>query len=730
MRRNPLLLIAVLLALRLCCQDDHLVLPVFPAAWNNESAIILEVKKEFQAVAGYMDEVIVKEKQKRKILLRDKAALEAFSEIYIPMSEYDNSSFNIFASAASTKFSAAVYKKNGQKIELKTSEAIPMQVSSSRNIFWGSYTYMKKLAVPNLETGDVIEYEYSTRSGGRPQVISRIDIAEKYPVLKLSVEFDIPYYYHFAQVSINSSSSLTGPQREKLQPRTLSLYLDSVPKWTEELWSYEAQTFPAIRYLVSYDPSFRLEDPATYKKEVQKQLAGYLFSSGNYKANKHYVKEISQWLKKNQQPGEGSLSVAKKAWYYFRYLVLRDAAAGTLNDLRNGHPEQISDELFCTILLQVLNEFKVPSRLVCFVPRDKGNLDHALSPWEYNLAVKAGEGEYIVLFNFTSNTLHTDVPSNCDGTAAYAFTANKNWSRAKFHWILSINPTFVVLPSLVYIVENGIRSSKRKFDLDKISIPPSHPREHTVHSTYQLNLSPLPSGDSLLTIRKTAKTGNFKNENNFRLLDMESNLSEDEKQLGLTSVKKEESLAATKYHAAEAAARIKKRLEYLSTELSADDIPVVRYDDYVVNSSGRFENNPALSFEERFVLTGLYNRPAENTFVLNAGLIIGAQVTLKEEDMERTNDAFFPNPRTIKNTITLTLPEGFKAANLEDFRFDVKNVTGSFVSSATQMENVVTIETTKIYNSSVVKKDNWKDMTAWLDAAYHFTQKKMIFIKE
>ena len=45
----------------------------------------------------------------------------------------------------------------------------------------------------------------------------------------------------------------------------------------------------------------------------------------------------------------------------------------------------------------------------------------------------------------------------------------------------------------------------------------------------------------------------------------------------------------------------------------------------------------------------------------------------------------------------ITLPEGYSAHGLEDLNFSVDNAASSFVSEATALGNVITINVTKTY---------------------------------
>ncbi len=695
--------------------------------WHNESAIVLELDKEYEAFSGFQDEIIIREKIHKKILLKDEAALQAFSTLHISVSEYDNST-----GETSNNLKVSVRKKNGQVLELSNNDAFVLKMSYDKNLQVNAFTYLKKIAIPGLEINDTLEYEYTTSSGDREFFIGNVLLAEEYPIRKMKVSFEVESSLAFSYTTNNCSLILQrNGDRNGTTSRNYSVQLDSVSKQKGELWSYESRTIPSIRFKTEYDPEFQLlrSDP---KKTLQNSIATYLYNSDSYKENRHYIKKIKKHLRNLFNSKVNEDSVAIKGWYYFRYLILRDLHSDAPYKSENEKELNISDELYCSIMLQLLREMNVPAKLICYVPRNKGDLNYALSPWDYKIAVQVGEGKNaFILYNFSEVSTHGDVPENADGVEAFSFSANKSYRKTKFRWVLTLNPTLIILPGAVYVTEASVKKIRQKEDLKKTETHKADPFSNLLSAEYFVDISELQKNDSLGVSRVTTKTGNFKKEGIANLISHDEAFAEDQNQFEQKSkIKKNSNETEDKYFALLGLLQEEKCRNYLISSIEENEIDVLKYDDFKLLSSGRSIISQSLIYKENYIIGNTYNKADTNTFIITPGAITGSQLALSEHEMTRSSDVYFGFPRAIKNKIFITVPVGYKAGNLHDFNIHNESSSGYFTSTAKQEGNSVIIEMTKVYVVNHVKKEDWPEMTTWLEAAYHFTQKKLIFSKE
>jgi hypothetical protein len=66
---------------------------------------------------------------------------------------------------------------------------------------------------------------------------------------------------------------------------------------------------------------------------------------------------------------------------------------------------------------------------------------------------------------------------------------------------------------------------------------------------------------------------------------------------------------------------------------------------------------------------------------------------------------------------------------LQDLNFDVDNESGAFVSAAKLEGDKLTISTKKVYKKNYDRKEMWANYVAFLEAAYKFTQVKIVLKK-
>jgi flagellar hook assembly protein FlgD len=116
-------------------------------------------------------------------------------------------------------------------------------------------------------------------------------------------------------------------------------------------------------------------------------------------------------------------------------------------------------------------------------------------------------------------------------------------------------------------------------------------------------------------------------------------------------------------------------------------------------------------------------------YAVELGKVIGAQVEVTQKEKQRDYNIWIDYAKEFQNIIKFQIPTGYKAEGLENFNFNVDNTAGAFVSKASLVGNQVIITTSKKYKANYLPKEEWNNLTACLDAAFNFTQKKLILKK-
>ncbi|MEM9822306.1 MAG: DUF3857 domain-containing protein [Bacteroidota bacterium] len=163
-----------------------------PAKWSGESKVMLAQKSHLSFFRNTKaDNNSIKGVIRKRILLQDKNAVEDFSEFYFQESE-------------TVKIN--LIKKSGEEIPVDISNAIEVETEVpdyySSNYQSSSY---RKLAIPNLEVGDIIDY-FVVFTENRNTTISFFStLSESYPILAQEIIFDIDKLWSFYFNSFNDA---------------------------------------------------------------------------------------------------------------------------------------------------------------------------------------------------------------------------------------------------------------------------------------------------------------------------------------------------------------------------------------------------------------------------------------------------------------------------------------------------------------------------------------------
>ena len=155
---------------------------------------------------------------------------------------------------------------------------------------------------------------------------------------------------------------------------------------------------------------------------------------------------------------------------------------------------------------------------------------------------------------------------------------------------------------------------------------------------------------------------------------------------------------------------------------------VISIDTFIHLQTGTRPGKPILSDKTEFTLADLTKKVGDK-YLVELGKIIGFQAEVSKDERVRLNNIWLDFPKELNNTIRFKIPDGYIAEGLENFNFNVDNEAGKFSSKALLENGYVIITTQKIYKLGFMPKEQWPNLVNMLDAAFNFTQKKMILRK-
>lgn len=679
-----------------------------PDKWKNESAVVIAQKANFSYWKRNA-RVEGEEMVRKRVKLLDKAAVDEFSEFYF-----------IDAGLGETQeIGIRIIKPNGTQVDVNTDNAV--KVTSSINIpsvfrSYYSYSSYKKLAVPNLEAGDIIDYFYYTYNKTRSDYF-HFTLSSSYPIMSQKFYFNVDKDFSINFNSYNGAPKLestgTGTDwkgRPNERVKTYTLTDKDRPRLKKENWDYAFRHEPSVKFMLFFihgayankSTEFFNEDNTPKTSVDKKEVAESVDILLNQSTYDLYSKDIIRYLDKNYKNEKDDLKFATLAYYYFRYLYLTqeigyDGKMTHRYDLEDYKYRRMSDEYFFKVFDAVLTHYEINYDVIATMNRNNGTLDDLLLWDELVLGFRVGGEKGAYFFPFDIYNSHETNNYNIDGTEAYAYQMFPETKETIIKRVMLP----VTTAGMNNITTVSSVSMDENMELLKVA------REVTVTGMYKPSYSTALIGHDYVVEEELRLDPQFVDE------------------APASTQKKRDELKKKKEANAE---EIRKVLMEEMKSLAEEDFEVQSYDRFELVQSGRMPEKPKMIFREEMKAKSLLNKAGKN-YMLDVGKLIGEQIKLEEKDMTREHDVYMQYARSSNNEITIEIPAGYTVDGLNDLNMNVDNASGKFLSTATLNGNKLVIKTEKQYKKAYDKKESWPQMIAFLDAAYKFSQKKVILKK-
>ena len=680
-----------------------------PEEYKDESAVILKEKTHLSFLsrrAGQVCKGIVR----RRILIQQASELETFTEYYYQESDI-----------AGLKH----IKPDGTVIEIDLENAIKVESeipSYYRNGFQKQAYY--KTAIPNLEVGDIIDSykvfaEYYT--SGEIELMSTI--SSEYPMVSFDVIVDVDDKWTFRRRAFNTDNEFVlsreqGVDKKGNQSKGVKRYIlneSNLASAKYERWAYPFMTNPGIKLMgvtkasVYYDRS----DKSQKKLDISEEFRGAMATNGQYVgAMMPIMKKIYKSAIKKKSDKEKP-DIIYNAFKYFNAvnntMDITEAMRFNEGDLHylSHNYASLNDGWFSAMYSHILNKEGIKSHIAMVVPEYLGGIDAAVtsSEIEYGVYVPSVDKYYWTVDNYRA-------PGD---------EYNK------------------VMGATGYLMPYADRSSRNP-SKKSITIPYSNHKKNTNETIMTVTVNE----DNSMDFDRTLKlTGLYKTDYNSFLL-YHTFFGKENILDFCTSDHKEKILDyEVNGFTKKAARKMNTSLGELGQEVDEyyeirdknidewikGDFRVDEIQDFETVSFGTSQKDNNLETKMQFT-SSEYIKKAGPNLIFEIGALISPQVELSDEEInERERDAFINYEKTISNDITVTLPAGLTAHGLDALQFNVDNDYGSFVSTVIQDGQILKINTSKIYKKTLVPIANWNDLAEMLEAAYQFTQQKVILKK-
>lgn len=649
--------------------------------------------------------MLVEETERKEVLLKDKSAIETYSMLYFRQATDGDA------------FVARVIKKDGSTIPVDLEDAVHIEDPRSVPGAFRSYTEPKissfyqptyfKIAVPDLEEGDIIEYEYrhfnSRNYADNPQY------KEFDPVYYLCNR-ELPVVRQIIEVTTEDDNYWVTYKSMKRAPAFTDHTVGGkkVYRWEDDnreklkdvRYVDDFKEYPSIKFQVVYarnrshdlvwfksDADMQNDIPAN---ELAEKAKAFWFESGKVQNTGDYAAGLSQGIeatvngiyknmKKRNTTDEPDDEYVRKAYYCIR-------AATLYNNW--------SDYAFAKVFSGLLARKRLDHDILVTTYNGICDLDKVAFSEELAWVVRY-KGKYYA--NPEEHGNPEDLPVYLNGNASISFNYKTDKEKPK----TDVLPLSDTTDNMLY--------TKLDASLDMQAL-----ENITVAKTVQAK------GLAKDGIAADALAMTPFMETDFRNYDGTSMYE------GLTPQQSEKAIGdfsqAKKDWKEDKPKMMKEEAE------SEYNATVEKYNDFKIVDDGRSFKKRTLKYTESFVLGGL-TATAGDDILLSLPALIGNQPKITKDERPRTLPIDVRYPRTLLYTITCSVPDGYTVKGLRNLTRHLDNDCGSFTSTAAVKDGVLEIDVRKLYKVKNMDAAKWPELCALLDAVYTFSQSKVVLQK-
>ena len=679
-----------------------------PEKWKGFSGVILAQKTKFvfDKVQG-ADKLNVYETGHRKIQLLDKDAVSRYSEFYFRTGHLnDGFSLHIIkpdGSVDTVSLLTAVLVEDVDDVPGAFTPYFDKQSTIKNNS--KSVNVYYKLAVSNLEPGDIIDYAYRVFNDNDVARMNNLEFDpiyflchREYPVMSQQFEINVDEKSYVNSKSLNGAPEFTEGSANGY--KTFTWKDSDREKIKDTRWVNEYMTLPMVKFQIIYSKTsdageLFISDRGELKKSVTPEELAKKVNRIYEKMNDGGGRKLTQdnlignytssllgtteyHLKKTEAYDVRDEDFIKRVYYILRHT--------------NGiYGKSLGSQYFSYVVLQTLKKKGIPAELVITTSNSTTLMKDVIFGQELIWLVKVKDK---FIFDFTSNSNPYNLYDDYLGNEAYIITLGN-----------SPTATAITLPSTstneninAYAIDASLDDK-----IENINVVSTDELKGVFKQEYE-------GAVLLYTNAYDQDYLSYYGESDYEHLPEKQ---QDEIQRLLFARKQEYK---------------KRKPLYMKQRLQNDFDNVVSYDNFNLITDGRTFNKQELKYSETFVVGDLTRKAGKNFLVSVPGLM-GGQAQVKPEDRQRKYDIDVRYPRTLTWNINFTIPAGYAVKGLQDLNQNIDNEIGSFITKAVIEGNILKLNISKVYKQARISKDNFNKLLEFIDAAYNFSQRRILLKK-
>jgi len=681
--------------------DSMFQLTECPTNYKEASSVVLASKVHIAFLKNSVKEYnLTKVVLRKRILLNDATSVKEFSEFHYHNSEYVGISH---------------IKKGEKSINIDLSKAVKVStdIPNRYKDRFHNESYFK-IAIANLEIGDIIDFHKVFKQGYQTYIELNIPLASTEPIIKQEIIFDVDkkwtlYYDGFNgadNFEIDPKGGFDQKGRRRKTVKRISFKSNNDVSHGSERWNYEFLHIPHIKIMAVPPNSFLYSDKAGLLRGLDPKKTLTRKRKSN---DRDYLKDYIDLFKLKEIDADQAIEFLYKS-IRSRYLKIGDPNSWDYfaNDFTrkksfNGN----NGNGFAYTFAETLKEFNFDVEVIMAMPKFAGKLDDLVNSEDvvFGVYIKELDKYYWPISEYSRGR---ETPGYIEGADAIKILYSEMDKK---------NPPIESITIPYSSVEDNVYESNISVKV-RDNLTTDFNIDILMTGNYRSIYSPMFLSDTyyLEEERDLYRTEKEKKRKKEKEREAEEDPSDNYLKRKAERIDKEKAV-------------IKKKKEIVEAWVN-DYYKVTEMKSYEVLKNGIMNDDGVLQVKYDFI-SDEYVKKAGPNLIFDLGSLIGEQVQLTTEEISlRKHDVNSRNPRLITNDITVEIPEGLVAKGLEDLVFNIENEYGGFVSTATQEGNRILVSTTKTYAMAHIPAEKWSNMVAFLEAAYKFTQTKVILKKQ
>lgn len=676
-----------------------------PDKWKNESAVIMYKSYDYSFHKFGVRVTYITALRKR-VKLQDQAAVKEFSEFSFMDRYYSKRGWTSNREAL-TVVGVKVIKPTGKETEINV-DAEAVKVDKK-----------KKIAIPNLEIGDIIDYYIYTVEpfksiGAYGFETVETTIADEYPIMEMNLQLatENDFFINFA--TYNGAPALEKLPRDGDKLYRYQLVAKDVEKNDFPRWFYPMAELPCYKFQVYFARSGKWEDMASaFLPEKEDQLKSTVtaddiqkYYEGKFKAVGD-LRDVRKYLKENTFASDAEKVKAvyyyTRHMYYTRYIeafLVHEANLFYPFALYGVNPVYFNNEAdFVNYYIAFLKDAKLDYDVLAATPRMNGPVKDLLLEDNLNLLIRVNTQPAVYLQFFTPFTNADQISSGLENTDAYRIKVN---------------------------------APKNSYKIETIKLPTSTHEDNKSETVTNVTFNP---EITVTNVERTSSLyGHNKDSEQRDRMELYDFVGEDYTKYGTQSImelvsgEKARERYGKQFEALKDKIRQKHKEEQKTTieeefGFSIDSLSSE------IKATGRFGAATPFTFTDKFMVKDALLKKAGANYIFEAGKLIGEQADLSKKELTRKEGIYMPYPRSYREKVVIDIPQGYTVSGIEKLNKKVENASGGFVSTATVQGNQLIITANKYYKNYYEPAANWGAITAFVEEAYQFTQEKILFKK-